>query len=174
MLLGLALSCQLPTETRANESAPTVANPAKGNSTGLAIPRFVSLKPNDTPMREGPGKDHAIKWIFKKDGLPVEITAEFENWRRVRDVDGAEGWVYHSRLAGRRTVMVRTKDKSATAAVYKTAGSDGAMTARLEPGVVALLDTCDATWCRLHGESYEGFVRQEMLWGVYPAEQVSK
>ena len=79
------------------------AQETTGSVSGLPIPRFVSLKPSDTPMREGPSKDHRIKWVFKKEGVPVEIIAEFENWRRVRDSEGDDGWVFHSRLSGRRT-----------------------------------------------------------------------
>ena len=142
-----------------------------GPVTKQPIPRFVSLKPSDTPLREGPGKNHAIIWIFKKEGLPVEITAEFENWRRVRDYEGAEGWVYHSRLSGRRTVMVRAKDKTATP-LFKSAEDESAMTAKLELGVVSMLDNCSSKWCKIHGDGYEGFIRQDKLWGVYPAEIV--
>ena len=57
-------------------------------------------------MRGGPTKDHDVTWVYHRAGLPVEITAEFENWRRIRDWEGAEGWVYHSLLSGRRTAMV--------------------------------------------------------------------
>ena len=59
----------------------------------------------------GPTKDHDVAWVFTRSGLPVEITAEFENWRRIRDGEGAEGWVYHSLLSGRRTAMVVPKAK---------------------------------------------------------------
>ncbi|MBY0611331.1 MAG: aspartyl-trna synthetase [Beijerinckiaceae bacterium] len=154
------------------ETTGSIASPNLGPVTKLPVPRFVSLKPSDTPLREGPGKSHAITWIFKKEGLPVEITAEFENWRRVRDYEGAEGWVYHSRLSGRRTVMVRAKDKSAAVPIFKTAEDEGVMTAKLELGVVSLLDNCSGRWCKIHGEGYEGYIRQDKLWGVYPAEIV--
>ena len=172
-LIALMSVILLSVPAIANEDFATgsIASPPSGSVTGLAMPRFVSLKPSDTPMREGPGKNHAIKWIFKKEGLPVEITAEFENWRRVRDSEGAEGWVYHSRLSGRRTAMIRAKDKTtASIPLYKAAGDDSAMLAKLEPGVVASLDNCNGKWCRIRGEGYDGFIRQDRLWGVYPAE----
>ena len=60
-------------------------------------------------MHIGPAKTYEIKWLYQRAGLPVEITAEFENWRRIRDSDGTEGWVYHSLLSGRRTGMVTAK-----------------------------------------------------------------
>src|SRR6202045_3038232 len=71
-------------------------------SSGLPIPRYVSLKSDHVNVRAGPTKDNDVAWVYTRSGLPVEITAEFENWRRVRDSEGAEGWVYHSLLSGRR------------------------------------------------------------------------
>ena len=71
---------------------------AVGSASGLPIPRYVSLKSDHVNVRLGPTKDNEVSWIYTKSGLPVEVTAEFENWRRVRDSEGAEGWVYHSLL----------------------------------------------------------------------------
>ncbi len=76
------------------------------------MPRFVSLKSDKVNVRAGPTKDHDVTWVYTRSGLPVEITAEFENWRRIRDWEGAEGWVYHSLLSGRRTALVAPSRKA--------------------------------------------------------------
>jgi len=81
-------------------------------SSGLPIPRFVSLKSDKVNVRAGPTKDHDVAWVYNRAALPVEVTAEFENWRRIRDWEGAEGWVYHSLLSGRRTGLVSPPAKS--------------------------------------------------------------
>ena len=75
------------------------ADPA-GTVTGLPLPRYASLKTDRVNLREGPSKDHATKWVYQRAGLPVEITAEFDIWRKVRDSEGAEGWVLHSLETG--------------------------------------------------------------------------
>ena len=80
-----------------------------GTTSGLPVPRFVSLKSDHVNVRGGPTKDNDVSWIYTKSGLPVEITAEFENWRRIRDSEGSEGWVYHSLLSGKRTAVVTTQ-----------------------------------------------------------------
>src|SRR5262249_52520079 len=82
------------------------ADAAIGPVTKLPVPRFVSLKTDNVNVRQGPTKEHAVAWIFHRAGLPVEIIAEFEIWRRIRDSEGAEGWVYHSLLSGRRTALI--------------------------------------------------------------------
>src|SRR3954470_16731832 len=87
------------------------AKDAAVSSSGLPVPRYVSLKSDHVNVRAGPTKDNDVAWVYTRAGLPVEITAEFENWRRVRDSEGAEGWVYHSLLSGRRTAVVTMKHK---------------------------------------------------------------
>src|SRR5882757_4525160 len=89
-----------------------------GNGSGLPTPRYVSLKSDKVNVRGGPTKDNDVTWVYTRAGLPVEITAEFENWRRVRDSEGAEGWVYHSLLSGRRTAVITMKTKDELAPLY--------------------------------------------------------
>ena len=103
-------------------------------------------------------------------GLPVEITAEFETWRRIRDSDGAEGWVYHSLLSGRRTGVVTAKAKDDLVPVYDSADAKGRVIAQLERGVQGSVKRCNAGWCKISGQGYDGWIQQDRLWGVYPDE----
>jgi SH3-like domain-containing protein len=155
-------------------SAPALAEPSVGQASGLPLPRFVSLKADRVNVRGGPTKDHQVNWIYTRAGLPVEITAEYDNWRRIRDWEGAEGWVYHTLLSGRRTAMVTAPPKAAdTLLPLHEAASDSApVTARLQPGVLASVKGCNGTWCHLSGRGFDGWLRQEHLWGVYPTEKV--
>jgi SH3-like domain-containing protein len=148
------------------------AQETTGSVSGLPIPRFVSLKPSDTPMREGPSKDHRIRWVFKREGMPVEIIAEFENWRRVRDSEGDDGWVYHARLSGRRTAQISPKLKVDTVTLHARDSDSAAVVARLQPGVIGAVEQCTGRWCRISGDGFDGWMPQERLWGVYPGERI--
>lgn len=145
-----------------------------GPVTGLPVPRYVSLKSDRVNLREGPSKEHRTRWVFQRAGLPVEIIAEFETWRRVRDADGAEGWVLHSLLSGRRTALVApwSKAKDETFMLRTEANEGSAVVAQLRPGVIANIEICANAWCRVEIGKVEGFIRQERLWGVYPNETV--
>ena len=143
-----------------------------GSASGLPVPRFVSLKADKVNMHIGPAKTYETKWLYQRAGLPVEITAEFENWRRIRDADGTEGWVYHSLLSGRRTGMVIAKNPDDLVSVYEKADVESAVTAKLERGVVSTVKRCSADWCYVNGRGFEGWVQQIRLWGVYPNEKV--
>ena len=145
---------------------------AVGQTSGLPVPRFVSLKADKVNMHMGPAKNYEVKWLYQRSGLPVEITAEFENWRRIRDSDGSEGWVYHSLLSGRRTGVVNAKSKDALVSLYEKPDAKSALAAELQPGVVASVKKCLEHWCRVSGQGFDGWISQERLWGVYPNEKV--
>src|SRR5712691_1146486 len=141
---------------------------------GLPIPRFVSLKADRVNVRAGPTKDHDVTWVYNRAGLPVEVTAEFENWRRIRDWEGAEGWVYHSLLSGRRTATVapNEKNKAELLPLYEKPDDHGSVLAKLQAGVLGSVKRCTGAWCRISGEGFDGWIQQERLWGVYPNERL--
>ncbi len=143
-----------------------------GTVSGLPLPRFVSLKSDRVNVRAGPTKDHDVVWVFTRAGLPVEITAEFENWRRIRDWEGAEGWVYHSLLSGRRTALVTAKSKGGLVSLYEKPDVESAVVARLQPGVLGAVKQCAAGFCRFVGDKFDGYIAQTRLFGVYPNEKV--
>ena len=155
-------------------SAPRAQPAAPKTVSGLPIPRFVSLKADRVNVRAGPTKDHDVTWVYSRAGLPVEVTAEFENWRRIRDWEGAEGWVYHSLLSGRRTATVAANGKSKDELVplYDEPDPNRSVLAKLQVGVLGLVKRCSGTWCRIVGNGFDGWIQQERLWGVYPDEKV--
>jgi SH3-like domain-containing protein len=152
--------------------AQAASDPAPKSATSLPVPRFVSLKSDRVNVRAGPTKDHDVTWVYTRSGLPVEITAEFENWRRIRDWEGAEGWVYHSLLSGRRTAVVLPKSKDDLVPILANADAEAGVNAKLEAGVVGVVKSCTGSWCHFTGEKFDGWIRQERLWGVYPNETV--
>ena len=148
------------------------ADMAVGSVSGLPIPRFVSLKSDRVNVRSGPNKDQDVRWVYTRAGMPVEITAEFENWRRIRDWEGAEGWVYHSLLSGRRSAVVVPTLKDELVPLYESANTSSAVVARLQSGVLTQIKSCDGKWCEISGKNFSGYIVQERLWGAYPNEKV--
>jgi SH3-like domain-containing protein len=146
---------------------------ANGPETGLRVPRFVSLKSNKVNVRRGPSTDQAIVWVFARAGLPVEVIAEADNWRRVRDSEGSDGWVFHSLLSGRRTVLISPWSKGKEAvSLHKGRSTGSRAVAQLQSGVLGNVVSCDGEWCELSVDGYSGYVEQERLWGVYRGEEV--
>ncbi|MEA2934987.1 MAG: hypothetical protein QOD74_1633 [Variibacter sp.] len=150
---------------------PAMAESSNGGS-GLPVPRFVSLKADHVNVRGGPTREHDVSWIFARGGLPVEIVAEYDNWRRIRDWEGAEGWVFHSLLSGRRAAVTvpHPKQKDVLLALREKPDANAAVVARLQPRVFGTVKKCTGAWCRFLGSGFDGWIEQERLWGVYPSE----
>ncbi len=140
----------------------------RGSVTNLPLPRYVSIKSGEVNVRRGPSLTHRIDWVFKRKDMPVQITAEHGHWRRVQDRDGAGGWVHYSLLSGNRTVIV---DEDMLPLLSRPDGSAPA-TAKLEQGVIARLDTCAQTWCRLSSAGYRGWAPRSAVWGIDPDEMM--
>src|SRR5947209_4444367 len=61
--------------------AASAAEQGPPGTSGLPVPRFVSLKSDKVNVRSGPAKEQDVAWVYSRAALPVEVTAEFENWR---------------------------------------------------------------------------------------------
>ena len=155
-------------------AATAAAQVPTGSVSGLPVPRFVSLKSDKVNVRAGPAREQDVAWVYSRAALPVEVTAEFENWRRIRDWEGAEGWVYHSLLSGKRTALVSPQSKKKDELLELRDKPDAAspVIAKLQHGVLATVKRCKDGWCRLVGEGFDGWIEQSRLWGVYPGEPV--
>lgn len=163
--LILALALALP-------AAPAFANTdrqaAKASETGLPLPRFVSLGANEVNLRTGPDRRYPITWVYKRRGLPVEIIQEYGIWRRIRDVDGIEGWVNRHLLSSERTAYVTAQVRT----LYARPDTGSAAVWRVEPGVVARIVLCEEDWCQLNMGGRTGWIRRNEIWGVYPGETI--
>ena len=149
-----------------SDSLAPPRDPNIGAVTSLPIPRFVSLKGSQGNARRGPGLTHMIDWVFTRAGMPLKITAEYEHWRRVEDIDGAGGWIHYSLLSGVRTVLV-TQDM---AQAFASPDITATVVYQSELGVVGKLLQCIPDWCRISVEGQKGWVQQTALWGVTKGE----
>jgi SH3-like domain-containing protein len=168
-LRGFVLAAGLATLPLAAHAAGELTT---GSVSGLPVPRFVSLKSDKVNVRGGPNRDQDVRWVYTKAGMPVEITAEFENWRRIRDWEGSEGWVYHSLLSGKRTAVVVPNLKDELVPLYQSADPESAVVAKLQAGVQGALQACTGAWCEFRGKGFDGWIRQDRLWGAYPNEKI--
>jgi len=138
-------------------------------ATGLPVPRWVSVKAERVNVRRGPSLEYDVLWTYVKTGVPVEVIAEYDSWRRIRDVDGGTGWVKAALLGARRHVMLTGRVNTAILAQPK---ADADAVALGEPGLVAELVRCTGEWCQISTGGYDGFVSRDRLWGVHENEAV--
>jgi SH3-like domain-containing protein len=142
--------------------APSAASAAEG----AAVPRFASIRAGEANLRTGPGVRYPIEWVFVHPDLPVEILAEHQVWRKVRDAEGTEGWMHQSMLSKRRSVIVT----GGAQAMRREPAADAPLVAEVEPRVVARLLACADAWCRVEVAGRRGWMPRLALWGVRPDE----
>ena len=137
-----------------------------GPVTNLPLPRYVSMKAQESNVRRGPSLTHRIDWVFKRRDMPLRVTAEHGHWRRVQDRDGAGGWIHYALLSGLRTVIIE-RDMMP---VHTRPDPQTNVVATFELGVVARLGDCEVDWCQIQAGGYRGWARKSDLWGVRPEE----
>ncbi len=139
-------------------------------NTALPIPRYVSLRANAVNIHVGPGNNYPIDWQYIRQGLPVEIIAEFDTWRQIRDWQGTQGWVHKTLLSGKRTVWILHKIRN----LRQSPKDNAKVVAQIEPGVVAKAIECQNNWCKIEVTSpkgrIKGWIKRRCLWGIYPNE----
>jgi SH3-like domain-containing protein len=159
----------LPTDLTVAAVSPVVPrDPNRGAVTNLPLPRYVTLKTSEGNARRGPGLSHRIDWVFTRVGMPLRVTAEYENWRRVEDAEGAGGWMHYALLSGTRSVLVAQNLAELRSKPVDEAG----VVMQAEAGVVGRLLECSRDWCRLSLDGDRGWVRKAALWGVEPDEVI--
>ena len=133
------------------------------NGSGLKIPRMVSMKNSLTFMRTGPGKEFPIKYEINQKGYPVEIIAEFNNWRKVNTKNNLSGWIHTQLLSSFRTGLLTTNSS------LKRRPSDSSKTlAKLLPDLLIKVKKCKLKWCKIEvfkNKNFVGWVRKNVIWG---------
>lgn len=161
LLVVISLLAALPVAL-AQEGGP--------RSTGQPLPRFVSLSASIVNMRTGPGEQHPVVWVYRREGLPVKVIAEFYQWRKVIDHEGAVGWIKSNLLSNRRKLLVTGKGP---ADIKRNAAVEARIVALAEPGAIGNLQTCDTAWCLIDLGRAEGWISRAQIWGLLEGEKLN-
>ena len=133
-----------------------------------STPYFASLRSDKVNLRTGPGQDYPIDWVYQRGGLPVEVVAVFDTWRKIRDSEGTIGWINQGLLSGRRNVVVTGEIRP----MRRDPDLAAAAVAQLEPGGIGRVEHCRPAWCEIKVERYSGWVERAGLWGLAPNELI--
>ena len=168
ILLMVAAILMVTVFTSQAVAAAAVGPAVKG--TGLPLPRFVSLRAGEVNLRTGPGVQYPVEWVYRRQNLPVEIIAEYRTWRKIRDWQGAQGWVHQSMVGGLRTIIIT----GATRTIRSGKDVKSAAVARAEVSVIGQLLECpiNETWCRVEAGGHKGWLRRVDFWGIHRDEKV--
>lgn len=126
------------------------------------VPYWATLRWDTVYMRKGPSQDFPIDWVYKREGLPVQVVRIRENWRLVQDHEGAQGWIASNQLSPKLGAVI-VGEGNAELRAEPTAGA--AVLWRAEPGVVGELLRCRESFCEIDIAGRGGWVRRIRIWG---------
>lgn len=170
-LLAITVAMGLPVAgPAAAQDEPPPPHDLRVGTSGLPVPRYVSLGAQEVNMRTGPGTRYPIKWVYTRKSLPMRVEAEFDIWRKVRDHDGEVGWVHGSLLSGRRHVVITGEGPDNIQALYEKPHPASIAMLRAEDGVIAELLQCASGWCRIQIDGKKGWLPHTAIWGVMDSD----
>jgi SH3-like domain-containing protein len=125
-------------------------------------PYWASIEEPEARMRTGPSTEFPVKWVYKRQNLPVKVVAVHSVWRKVEDPDGDQGWMHVRLLSPKRTAVVTG---GGTGALREAPQETARIAWRVEAGVVGRIDECEKGWCRFENAGRFGYIESDRLWG---------
>ncbi len=138
-----------------------------GVETGLEIPRYISLKSDETNIRVGPSKNYPIVIKYIVEDYPLKIIEEHRDWRRIIDFDGNTGWVHKSLIKGQRSIIIISENKKN---IYLHNISNGKIIGEVNNKSFLNLYKCKKNWCLVGKNKHKGWVKKKYLWGIQDNE----
>ena len=122
--------------------------------------KFWSLKNDKVNVRYGHGKEHAIKYIYRKVNLPVKQIDKKDNWRRVIFLDKNSGWIHDSQLKKPNSIITLENK-----ILFKKPSNLSRPIAKIEKGRLLIVKKCEGVWCSIITEGYFGWIKADNIWG---------
>ena len=139
-----------------------LATPKGAPAQSRETPYWASISAGQARMRTGPGRNFPTSWLYQRAGLPVRVVKVYENWRKIEDPDGMQGWMLVNLLSADRTAMIVGDIRP-----LREAPQAGArIRYRAEPGVVGRIRSCRRGWCEIDVRGRNGFVDVDHLYGI--------
>ena len=124
-------------------------------------PKYASLKKDRVYLRWNASFDAPIKFIYQKKNLPILIIDKYDVWKKVRDIEGVEGWIHTSMISNKKT-FINNKEQN----LLKYKDNSNIVKAIVKRGVVGKILSCDEIFCKVKIKTYKGWVKKKYLWGI--------
>lgn len=169
-IFALTYTVDIESKIYASNAAFAQSNKV-GPVTGLPLPRYVSLRSAKVNARTGPALRYPIQWVYKRAGLPVEITAEYDAWRQIRDIDGSISWVHSTLLSGKRTAYIHhIASELDLIPAFKKPKEGARRVLDIEQSALGDIKRCENSYCLVDFKAYRGWVEKKYIWGIYQNE----
>jgi SH3-like domain-containing protein len=128
------------------------------------------MRADKVNARSGPDTRYPIEWIYQQQNHPVEIIAEYGQWRKIRDYEGTISWVRKNLLTNARYALITEPGINN---IYAKESLNSEVKAKAEFGVVGKIKRCTLSFCELEFENkIEGWLPKSVLFGVKNNEEI--
>lgn len=125
-------------------------------------PYWASIDESKARMRTGPSTEYPVKWVYRREKLPVKVIDIHQDWRKIEDPDGDQGWMHVRLLSPVRTAMVIGKSN---AELLDEPSPNSRVAWRAEPGVVGRINDCKDGYCRMDVAGRAGYIDVRKIMG---------
>ena len=123
--------------------------------------KFLMLKNNKVNVRYGHGFDYPIKFIYKKNKLPLQVIDKKENFRKILDHKKNNGWIHISQLRKSKS-LITTSNKI----LFKKPTKYSKPLAKLDKGRLLTIKKCEVKWCQVKTDKFSGWIEKNNTWGI--------
>ncbi len=120
----------------------------------------MATKFNEVNVRNGPGLNHLKIYKILKKGYPLVVIEVFENWKRVVDINGINGWVANSQLSEKPYVIVEVIEDY----LYKFPLEKSKKMALVKKNFIFEKERCNQKWCLVKKDNVKGWIKKRSLW----------
>jgi SH3-like domain-containing protein len=152
------------------------SNPSEAHIvSGVCSPFYASIKYRRANSHKGPGAQYKIACSYILPGVPVVVTAKYDNWRRIKDPDGDVSWIHKNQLSSKRSVIVVCESG---ANLMDGCGKTTNLIAHIKKNVIMTLLSVRGAWCKVEvrngsdGKRYVGWIESEKAFGVCDNESL--
>ena len=128
--------------------------------------KFFSTKFNEVNIRNGPGINYFIIGKHLKKGLPLLVVGEFDNWKRIVNFLGVEGWVANSQISKKRYGITIVKESEIKSFPKK----NSKVLMILGEKINFPIQKCSNDWCKIKYNNKTGWIEKKNFWGVFKKE----
>ena len=126
---------------------------------------MLSIKGDNINLRSGPGAKYKVLWELDQ-GFPLEVLKRTGDWYRVRDFEGAVGWVSRDGVDKTPHMIVKGNKNAKPIDLYSDPAANARVVAKANYGVVLKTLEQKKGWVKVqHDQGVTGWVKKSYLWG---------
>ncbi len=122
--------------------------------------QMVAVQNENVNMRSGPSTKSKVLWKLGT-GFPLKVIQRSGSWYKVRDFEGASGWIHRSVVNSSGHMIVKKRKIN----IRNRPNTRSKVVAKANYGVVFKTLKKTKGWVKVRHGDIVGWIKQTLLWG---------